>query len=109
MIFNRYLVCLITTSPYHQLGVLKMDSLLLWSRGFHKLDSLLLTLDHLPVEPLGITSESRVRIDEAVLVGKNLFAEFRVAVVFGLSHSSIENFDLVSVEYLDASIFKVLW
>ena len=109
MVSDWNLVGLVSTGPDHQVCILKVLGLLFHSRSFDQLNSLFCTTFDVVVQLLGITSESRIGVHEAIWVPEHRLTELSVPSLLGLGHSAVEHSDLVSVEYLDIGLLKVRW
>jgi len=100
---------LVAAAPEYQVGVFQMLCLLFGRDGFDKLDPFLLAAFDLLIELFGVTSQSCVRVQESLLVGEEIFLEFRIIVLFCLFYRAIKHPDLVSIENFNISLSEMVW
>jgi len=86
-----------------------MLCLLFGRDGFDELDPFLLATFDLLIELFGVTSQSCVRVQESLLVGEEVFLEFRIIVLFCLFYRAIKHPDLVSIENFNISLSEMVW
>ena len=109
MIPDWNFICLISACPYYDISIFKMFCLFFWRRSFDKFDPLFFTSDNLSIKSLCISSKTCIRVHISILIWEYLFTELVISVILCLCNSSIENFNFLSVQYFDTSLFKMLW
>ena len=105
-VLDRYLICLITASPYDQVGILEIFCLFYWRCSLDQSYSLLIAITNSLVHSLGIASESCKRVQEAILVREVYLFVVCVSIRLSLVHSTVENSDPVTVQYCNVTRVK---
>ena len=107
LVFDWYLVGLVTCCPYDKICLFQMFSLFINGGSFHQFDPILLAFYDPLVHAFCITSQSSERVEEAILVGELMLFKVLVSFLHCSFHPSIENLNFVPVKNLNIARLKV--
>ena len=107
MVSHQNLVRLVPASPDHQVRVFDLRGLLLRSLSLNKLDSFFLPREYIAVQLLGIASQPRIAVQDAIVFRKPLCIVVGVTSTLCLSHSVVEYPNLISKQNLNIAFSEV--